>query len=465
MKTIPQAPELEQTTLGAILTDREAIYQVLDVLKPETFGMVKHQHIYTACLALMAKGEGIDLLTVSNQLEADGKLSAVGGSVYLAELCNKVGSAANIEYHARIVAQKALARDLIRLSEKTLHEAYDPQTDAFDLLHRQQKESFDLANFGGRNAQAVGRISTDVLRQLDAAMRKGDGVTGVPSGITALDGLTGGWQDTDLIILAARPGMGKTAFVLNNAVRAAKSGFPVGMFSLEMSAGQLVKRIIASETGISSNLIQRGKVSGDDHRRITDAAQEMSALPIYIDDTPGLNIFEMRAKARRLKMQHGIRLLIVDYLQLMSGSDRNGSNREQEISAISRGLKALAKDLQIPVIALSQLSRAVEIRGGDKRPILSDLRESGSIEQDADIVGFMYRPEYYKIMEDDAGNSLAGFAEFIIAKHRNGAQDTVGLFFEAHTTTFYDLSRRNFKPQPSTFVMHAARVEDEDLPF
>lgn len=470
----PHDPDLEQAVLGAILLDVDALPAVVDILKPESFYATAHQDIYRACLRLMTRGEAVDILTVTEQLRTLGTLESSGGAVYLVELTNRVASAANLEYHARIVAQKALARDQIRVANSAIAKAYDDATDAFDLLAATQKELFDLANFSGRQAQDLGQIGIQVLRQLDRAMNKPDGMTGVPSGIAALDNLTGGWQQPDLVILAARPGMGKTAFVLNAAMNAAESGTPVAFFSLEMSAPQLVNRIIAGKTWISSNRIMRGNLSEDEHRRYTDAVQTISATPLYIDDTPGINIFELRAKCRRMKMKYGVGLVIIDYLQLMSGTDKKGGNREQEISEISRAVKALAKELQVPVIALSQLSRAVEQRGGSKRPHLSDLRESGSLEQDADIVAFLYRPEYYDIMEDETGRNLKGLTELIIAKHRNGALETVEMHFRADTTTFCDMSkaRNDYAPMavngtqfPAMQIAADRSQNDEDIPF
>lgn len=464
-QTPPQAIELEQVVLGAIMIDRDALPGIVDILKPESFYLPAHAEIFRACLGLFAENNPIDILTVSNRLREAGKIDGVGGSYYLTELTNRVASAANLEYHARIVAQKSLARDLIALGQKTIKAAYE-DTDPFSLLYQTQKESFDLANFGGRNAMSAAQIGIETMRQIEQAMRRGDGITGVPSGIAALDEITGGWQKTDLVIIAARPGMGKTAFVLCSALNAIKSGIPVGIFSLEMGRGQLFQRLQSMETGIPAGAIRRGKLTDRNLEEISIVTNAISALPLYIDDTPGMNIFEMRAKARRLKMQHGIELLIVDYLQLMSGdSEKRGGNREQEVSAISRGLKTLAKELEIPVIALSQLSRAVEIRGGAKRPQLSDLRESGGLEQDADIVAFIYRPEYYDIVEDEKGGSLIGVAEFLIEKHRHGALDTVGMRFDAPTTKFSDISTSTQFPAATFNPAAVPATRTEDVPF
>lgn len=472
-KVQPQAVELEQVVLGAIMIDRDALPATIDILKPESFYRPEHAEIYAACLQLFARSEPIDILTVSETMRVSGKLPAVGGSAYLVELTNMVASAANIEYHARIIAEKALLRDMIHLSQETIRQAYEEQ-DPFDLLYQTQKKSFDLGNFSSRNAQHAAQIGIHVVRQIEHAMRKGDGITGVPSGIIALDEITGGWQNSDLIIIAARPGMGKTAFVLCAALHAAKRGIPVGLFSMEMGAGQLMERLAAMETGISAGRIKRGKLTTDEFMQVAESIKSISALPIYIDDTPGLTILELRAKARRLKMQHGIGVLIVDYLQLMTGGDeRRGGNREQEVSAISRGAKIIAKELEVPLIALSQLSRAVEIRGGAKRPQLSDLRESGGLEQDADLVAFIYRPEYYGIMQDEQGEPTAGKTEFLIEKHRHGALDTVGMMFDGPTTKFTDVSKHasaqfpTTAPAPAPAFPATARpnINDEQIPF
>lgn len=448
-KVQPQALPLEEAVLGAIMIDREALPAVIDILKPESFYTAAHQAIYSACLSLFAKSDPVDLLTLANQMRTDGTLESCGGGAYLVELTNRVASSANLEYHARIVAQKALQRDLIQAANETIKAAYDETTDAFDLLTSAQTTLYNLANFGGRMPESVSRIGIEVVKLAAAAMNKPDGITGVPCGLAAIDKTTGGWQPTDLVILAARPGMGKTAFVLNAAIHAAREGVGVAFFSLEMSKKQLVNRIVAIETGISANNIQRGKIKNDDLRRMAQAAENLPQN-LFIDDTPGLNIFELRAKARRLKMQHGIGFVIVDYLQLMAGERERGSNREQEISSISRGLKNLAKDLEVPVIALSQLSRAVETRGGSKRPQLSDLRESGAIEQDADLVAFLYRPEYYGIETQEDGSPTNGFCELIVAKHRHGALDDIGIYFDGPTTKFSDLSAKHSNQFPTS---------------
>lgn len=472
-KVQPQALELEEAVLGAIMLDRDALPGVIDILHPESFYSDKNKIVFRAMLTLFGRGDAIDILTVTEQIRKDGKMDDIGGSFYLVEMTNRVASAANLEYHARIVAERAMLRAIIQQSTNAIREAYDPGADAFDLLHRYQQDLFSLSNLSGRMADGVGRIGIDVLKRAEAAMQIPDGITGVPCGLAAIDKTTGGWQRSDLIVIAARPGMGKTAFVICNALHAAKQGYPVAIFSLEMGKEQLVQRIISIMTGISGNRIKRGQITEDEVRQIGKAVNDLADIPLYIDDTPGLNVFELRAKARRLKMQHGIQMVIIDYLQLMSGERDRNTNREQEVSAISRGCKHLAKELDVPVIALSQLSRAVETRGGAKRPQLSDLRESGAIEQDADLVSFLYRPEYYDILEDEQGNSLKGVAEFLIEKHRHGALDDIGLAFDAPTTKFSDLSSRNnnntqpFAPEAPTRLPEGSRpdLDGEDVPF
>lgn len=437
-KLPPQAVELEQVVLGAIMLDREALPVVIDILRAESYYKPAHGLIYSACLSLYGRGEPIDILTVTEELRRTGNLDSAGGSHYLAELTNRVASAANIEYHARIIAQKALQRQMIDLGQRIAREGYEDEADVFEQLYRLQQSAFDLGGMTGRGAEHLGRIGMAMVRGLMEAMQVPDGITGIPSGLIDLDRITGGFQNTDLIIIAGRPGAGKTGITLCAAINAAKRGKAVGFFSLEMGAGQLAGRAAAVETGIDSSRIRTGKITNDELRQIEKAVSGFNDLPVFIDDTPGVNVFELRAKARKLVMKHGVQLIIVDYLQLMTGPNEKGANREQEVSAIARGLKNLAKELNVPVIALSQLSRAVELRGGSKRPQLSDLRESGSLEQDSDLVAFIYRPEYYGIFEDENGNDLKGVAEFIIAKHRHGALDTVNLRFIAQTTRFTD---------------------------
>ena len=475
-KVQPQALQLEEAVLGALMLDREALPVVMDILRADSFYLEAHQHIYRAVIKLFERSNPVDILTVTEELRKSGDLEKVGGPYKLVELTNRIASAANIEYHARIIAQKHIQRELIRVSTGIIKDAYEDTTDVFDLLDDAEKGLFGITqNNLSRSYESMDTLSSKVLKQLEELSKKGDGLTGVPTGFTDLDRLTSGWQPSDMIILAARPGMGKTSMVLAMTLNAAKDfGKPVALFSLEMGSTQLVQRLISMEAEIEGSKMRNGKLQDWEWQQLQKTVDKLSSVPIYIDDTPGINIFELRAKCRRLKMQHDIQLVIIDYLQLMTGSSENNKsgNREQEISGISRALKNMAKELSVPVIALSQLSRAVETRGGSKRPQLSDLRESGAIEQDADIVSFIYRPEYYGILEDEEGQPLKGIAEFIVAKNRHGALDTIRIKFMDSFAKFGNLDDPTFSGlesplsgpfTPSTVL--PSRMNDEDIPF
>lgn len=442
-KVQPQALELEEAVLGALMLERDVLPVVMDILRPESFYLPAHQAIYRAIIRLFERSHPVDLLTVTEELRKSGDLEQVGGSYYLVELTNRVASAANAEYHARIIAQKHILREIIRLSNRTLEQAYKETTDVFTLLDETEKGLFAITqNNLSRTFESMSVLSGRVLRALEELSQKSEGLTGIPSGFTEVDRITSGWQPSDLVILAARPGMGKTACVLTMALNAARDfGKPVAIFSLEMASTQLVQRLISMVSEIAGPKMRNGRLEDYEWQQLQRAVESLSNLPIFIDDTPGINIFELRAKCRRLKIQHDIQLVIIDYLQLMSGAGEHtrNANREQEIAAISRALKNMAKELDVPVIALSQLSRAVEVRGGAKRPQLSDLRESGAIEQDADIVAFLYSPDYYGIVEDEAGRSVRGIVEFIIAKHRHGATATVRLRFTREYSRFENI--------------------------
>jgi len=458
-KVQPQATDVEEVVLGAILLDKDAISVVLDILQADSFYSDAHQLIYRAMLTLFDNNTAIDLITVTDQLRKNGELDKAGGPYRLVQLSNRVGSAANVEYHARIIAQKSIARDLIKVSSEILRDAYDETNDVFDLLDEAEKGIFKITEEKlSRGVESIGELGPKALKLLEEIRDKaGDGLTGVPTGFTDLDKLTNGWQASDLIILAARPGMGKTAFVLSIARNAAMDfNKGVAIFSLEMANVQLVQRLLSMEAGVGGHAMRSGNLSDDEWDRLQQGIERLSAAPIYIDDTPAINIFELRAKCRRLKMQHDIQMVVIDYLQLMSGSSNGkNTNREQEISAISRNLKQLAKEINVPVIALSQLSRAVEQRGGDKRPILSDLRESGAIEQDADMVNFIYRPEYYDITEDADGNSLKGVAKIIVAKNRHGELKDVQLKWVSEQAKFDNweaIDFNSFRPGNSPFT-------------
>lgn len=621
-KVPPQAVPLEEAVLGALMLDKDALNNVIDVLEPESFYLEAHQLIYRAMKRLFERSQPIDLLTLTEELKKTAHLEIIGGPYYLVELTNKITSAANIEYHARIISQKFIQRELIRISTDMIRDAYEDTTDVLELLDAAEKGLFGIAEKNmSRSYDSMSTLASKALKQIAELKGKEDGLTGVPTGFTDLDRLTSGWQPSDLIILAARPGMGKTSFVLSLAKNAAvdyKKG--VAVFSLEMASIQLAMRLISMEAEIPLNKMRNGQMTPEEFTQLNAAIERISDASIYIDDTPGINIFELRAKCRRLKMLYDIQIIIIDYLQLMSGGgDNQRGNREQEVSAISRALKGLAKELNVPVIALSQLSRAVEVRGGSKRPQLSDLRESGclsgdtlimdavtgkktpikilaersvqhpltvlgmgydgkigqqcmskvfysgkkavfalktksgrvikasanhpffkkegwtalehlrpgdqigvprkvakktdptifwdtihsitpqgiedvydatvpgthnfiandiivhnSIEQDADIVSFIYRPEYYQITEDEQGQSLKGIAEIIIAKHRNGALDTVRLRFTDQFARFSNLDDADFSgfpgdifanPSPTIITRSSKMNDDEDIPF
>ena len=442
-KLPPQAIEEEEVVLGALMLERDAISVVLEILEAESFYKDEHKEIYGAIRRLFEKSQPIDIITVTNELRASGKLEFVGGPFYVSELTNRVASAANIEFHARIVSQKYILRKLIEIASQIQGDAYDEGMDVFDLLDKAEKELFSITEKNLRSStDPMGLLISKALTQIEEIRNQTDGLSGIPSGYTDLDRITSGFQRSDLIILAARPGMGKTAFVMSLARNAAVDfNKPVAVFSLEMSSLQLVLRLISSEAEIDSMKLKNGNLADHEWHQLHVKISKLSVAPIYIDDTAALNVFELRAKCRRLKAQYGIEMVIIDYLQLMGGNKdgKNNMNREQEISTISRSLKGLAKELNIPVIALSQLSRQVEQRGGAKKPILSDLRESGSIEQDADQVMFIYRPEYYGLTEDEEGRPVQGIAEIIIAKNRHGSIESVPLRFISKYARFANL--------------------------
>ncbi|NOR87444.1 MAG: replicative DNA helicase [Bacteroidales bacterium] len=438
-KIPPQAVDLEEAVLGALLLEREALTSVIDILRPEIFYKEAHQKIFKAISILFTDTEPIDILTVTNKLKTLGLLDEVGGAYYITQLTNRVGSPANIEFHTRILAQKYILRELIRVSSVTIKEAFEDSTDVFNLLDRAEQGLFDISeNNFRRESSDMKSLVMDAIKEIEKAKNSEGKLRGVPSGFTGLDRLTAGWQKSDLVVIAARPGMGKTAFALSLSRNAAVNGFPVAIFSLEMSSVQLATRLIASETEISGEQLKKGELREDEWKQLNTKVKSLEDAPIFIDDTPALSVFELRAKCRRLKEQHKLELIVIDYIQLMRAGDGAG-NREQEISMISRSLKALAKELDIPVLVLSQLNRSVETRGGDKKPLLSDLRESGAIEQDADMVIFIYRPEYYNITEGEDGADLRGKGEIIIAKHRNGSLDSIFLNFIGKYIKFTDI--------------------------
>lgn len=489
-KLPPQAVDLEEAVLGALMLEKDALSSVIDILKPEVFYKDNHQKIFQAIKQLFEKSQPVDILTVTAQLRQLGELEMIGGAYYITELTNRVASAANIEFHSRIIIQKYIQRELIRISTDVVQMAYEDTTDVLDLLDRAEKNLFEIAqNNLRRDSRKMDDLMHEALKEIEALKDKKDGLTGVASGFTDLDRMTSGWQKSDLVIIAARPAMGKTAFVLSCARNAAVDfNKPVVVFSLEMSSVQLVNRLISGETNIEQEKIRKGNLEEWEWQQIHSKIRRLEQAPLIIDDTPALNIFEFRAKCRRLKSQHDIQLIVIDYLQLMQGKGGDGKgsgNREQEIGSISRALKSVAKELNVPVIALSQLSRAVENRpGGSKRPMLSDLRESGSIEQDADMVLFLYRPEYYGLEVDEDNNPTQGVGEVIIAKHRNGETGRVRLKFVGKYVKFTDLEdnmggafqqgnpfaaiapSQDFE-KPSNFIIRPSRMDemDDEQPF
>ena len=442
-KLPPQALDLEESVLGALMLEKDALTNVIDILKPENFYKDANQEIYQAIIDLFNNSEPVDLLTVTAQLKKNGRLDLVGGSYYVTQLTTKVNSASNIEYHSRIVLEQSIKRQLIEVSGEVQKEAYEDTTDVFDLLDNTEQSLFDISESHIRkNYSQVSGIMKEAIEELESKKSKKDGITGVPSGFIDLDNITSGWQPSDLIIIAGRPSMGKTAFVLSMMRNASiDHNMPMAIFSLEMSSLQIVNRLISSEAELDSDKIKKGNLKDYEWQQLLHKTDQLNNAKIFIDDTPALSILELRAKSRRLKSQHDIQCIIVDYLQLMSGEyGKTSGNREQEIASISRSLKAIAKELNVPVLALSQLSRAVETRGGDKRPVLSDLRESGSIEQDADMVLFIYRADRYDINEDEDGNLTAGVAEILLRKNRNGPTGKVKLKFIERFAKFADMS-------------------------
>ena len=440
--------ELEASVLGGVLKERDALTMVVDVLKPDSFISEKHEAIYQAILLLFGKSEPIDLLTVTNQLRQSGELEFIGGPAYLAKISARKVST-HIERDARIIIQYSIQRNIVKVMDTVVNKAQEDTTDVFGLLDATEQGLRDIQEGNlNKNIPDLKLVVQKTIQELKSKEDQEAGISSVPSGFPTLDRITGGWHNTELIIIAARPGMGKTAFVVS-ALRNAAIDYqmPVALFSLEMSSQQVMYRLISAEAEIDSQKLRKGDLETEDWKAMHSRLNNLDNSPIYIDDTPALSVLELRTKARRLKAFHNIKLLIVDYLQLMTaGNGRSGMNREQEIANISRSLKTIAKELNIPVIALSQLSRSVESRP-DKKPMLSDLRESGSIEQDADVVMFLYRPEYYGLEETETGESTQGIAEVIIAKNRSGSVDTARLRFIGKYTRFAEFDGFTLTPE------------------
>ncbi len=442
----PQAIDMEEAVLGALMLEKEAVITVLDILRPESFYKESHQKIFSAIISLTERDLPVDLYTVTEELRATGEIDNAGGPVYLTQLTSKVVSAANVEYHARIVAQKYIQRELIRVSSEIQARSYDDTYDITELLDFSEDAIFQIAEGNiKREVIPVNEVIKEAISEIEAAGKREDALVGIPSGFTKLDRLTSGWQKSELIIIAARPSMGKTAFALTMARNMAiDHGKKVAIFSCEMSAIQLVNRLIIAETEIPAQKIKNGRLTEEEWRHLDSRIKKLIQAPIYIDDTPAITITELRAKCRRLMAQHKLDIVIIDYLQLMTGPQNSGS-REQEVSNISRSLKSIAKELDVPVIALSQLNRSAELRGGYKKPQLSDLRESGAIEQDADMVVFIHRMDKFGIFTYEDGTSTKGIADIILAKNRNGPVDEIRLRFREEKAIFVDLEDFEFE--------------------
>ena len=470
----PQALDIEKVVLGALMIDSDAFTIVSEMIRPETFYDPRHQKIYGAIQALNLHEKPVDIMTVAEELKRSGELEEVGGPAYIVELSSHVASSAHIEYHGRILAQKYLARQLIQFASMIETEAFDETIDVDELMQRAEGSLFELSQ--KNMAQEYTQIDPIVKQAHELLVKaahnqESGGLTGISTGFTQLDKITAGWQPSDLVIIAGRPAMGKTSFALSLAKNIAiDSRVPVAFFSLEMNNVQLVNRLLSNVCSISGSKILSGQLDPSDWERFDNNIRKMEGAPIYVDDTPGLSVFELRTKARRLVREHGIKVLMVDYLQLMNANGMRFSSRQEEVSTISRSLKGLAKELNIPVLALSQLNRTVEQRDGieGKRPQLSDLRESGAIEQDADLVLFVHRPEYYRIFQDEKGNDLHGKAQIIIAKHRKGATDDVLLSFRGEYTRFANPDEDSFMPAglPNDFggEIIGSKMNDDPLP-
>lgn len=457
-RIVPRDIDLEEAVLGALMLEKDAYTQVCDILKPEAFYEPVNRKIYEAIQSLGAAQRPMDMLTVTEQLRLNGTLDEVGGPAFVAELTGRVASAAHIEFHARIIAQKYLARELISFAANIESKAFDESNDVDDLLQEAEGKLFEISQRNvKKDVTQIDPIVGQALKQIEAAANRTSGLSGLESGFHELDKLTSGWQPSDLIIIAARPAMGKTAFVLSMAKNMAINyNIPIAVFSLEMSNLQLVNRMISNVCEIEGQKIKSGQLSPIEWDQLMARIKLLNGAPLFIDDTPSLSIFELQTKARRLVREHQLKMIIIDYLQLMNASGMKFGSREQEVSMISRSLKQLAKELNIPIVALSQLNRSVESRTDGKRPQLSDLRESGAIEQDADIVCFIHRPEYYLRSDTDAnGNDIRGVAEFIVAKHRSGSVDDVKLRFTAKYARFENWED-NFNP--SSMAVTASKV-------
>ncbi len=464
----PQALDIEKVVLGAMLIDKDAFSMVSEILHPETFYEPRNQMIYQSIQTLSLQEKPVDIFTVIEQLKTDGNLEEVGGPVYITELSQHVASSAHVEYHAHILQQKFLARQLISFASVIETKAFDDGVDVDDLMQEAEGSLFELSQKNMRQDYTqIDPVIKQAMQDIQKAASRADGLSGIPSGYTKLDEMTSGWQSSDLVIIAGRPAMGKTSFALSMAKNMVVDfNVPVAFFSLEMNNVQLVNRLISNVCEIQGSKIMNGQLAPDEWNRLDKNIRNLEGAPLYIDDTPGLSIFELRSKARRLAKEKGIKAIMIDYLQLMNANGMRFGNRQEEVSTISRSLKGLAKELNIPVIALSQLNRGVESREGieGKRPQLSDLRESGAIEQDADMVMFVHRPEYYHIYADEKGNDLHGMAQIIIAKHRKGAVGDVLLNFRGEFTRFENPDANSYAPPTDGGEILGSKVNGSSIP-
>ncbi len=452
----PQELEFEKSVLGALLLEKDAYSLISDILTPESFYDPRNQKVYSAISKLHVAQHPVDILTVVEQLRTDGTFDEVGGVAYLSSLTQNIVSSSHIEYHARVIAQKSTARELISYSANVQDKAFDPTQDIDELMQEAEGSLFKLSQKKlKKDYQQIDSVITEAYEMLHKAAERTDGMSGIASGFHALDRMTSGWQNSDLVILAARPAMGKTAFALSMAKNiSVDQNIPVALFSLEMSNVQLINRVIVNTCEIKGEKIKSGQLEDYEWAQLDNKIKDLIGKPMFVDDTPSLSVFELRTKARRLVKEHGVKLIMIDYLQLMNASGMSFGSRQEEVSTISRSLKGLAKELNIPILALSQLNRGVENRPGgentldSKRPQLSDLRESGAIEQDADMVIFIHRPEYYHLYKDENGNDLRGKAVIIIAKHRNGAVGDVLLTFKGQYARFENPDEETATPLP-----------------
>ena len=468
----PQATDIERVVLGALMIDKDAFSIIAELIRPETFYEPRHQKIFTAIQTLNMEDKPVDFMTVTEELKHLGTLDDVGGIPYIMELTQRVASSAHIEYHAHILAQKFLMRQLITYSSRIQEMAFDDTVDPEAVMQEAEGRLFEISQKNMKSDYTqIDPVLKRAMDTLQRAAQNTSGLTGVPTGYTKLDDMTAGWQKSDLVIIAGRPAMGKTSFALSLAKNIAVDyQIPIAFFSLEMSDEQLANRLMSNICEISGKKIQNGQLSNDEWDRLDKNIRKLMGAPIYIDDTAGLSIFELRTKARRLVREQGVKIIMIDYLQLMNANGMRFGNRQEEVSTISRSLKGLAKELNIPILALSQLNRGVESREGNegKRPQLSDLRESGAIEQDADMVLFVHRPEYYRIYEDDKGRDLRGMAQIIIAKYRKGGTGDVTLRFRGDYTRFEDPEDNYIAPVSETggeIVGSRMNSASDDMPF